>query len=84
MTLTNITRLRKQIEGIDHEIFYKIVALSHTIKCYEKKTYAKISKIKPDISDLEKLAHEKNLDAEAVSKIFTEIMLLVDEGGVEL
>ena len=53
MTLTNITRLRKRIEVIDHEIFYKIVALSNTIKCLEKKTDASISRIQLDISDLE-------------------------------
>ena len=84
MTLTNITRLRKRIEVIDHEIFYKIVALSNTIKCLEKKTDASISRIQLDISDLEKLAHKKNLDAGAVLKIFNEIMLLVNEKGVEL
>ncbi len=84
MTLTDITDLRKQIEGIDHEIFYKIVELSQTIKCYKKKPDAKISNIQLDFSELERLAPKKNLDADAVSKIFNEIMLLVNEREVKL
>jgi hypothetical protein len=83
VTLENITDLRKQIEGIDYEIFYKIVELSLTIKCYERKTDADISNIQHDISELESLAPKKNLDADAVSRIFNEIMLLVNQKEVK-
>jgi len=84
VTLENITDLRKQIEGIDSEIFYKIVELSRTIKCYERITDANISNIQHDISELESLAPKKSLDADAVSEIFNEIMLLVSEREVKL
>ena len=82
MTLPNITDLRNQIEGIDHEIFYKIVELLQTINCYMKKTDANFNNIQLDISEFERLAPKKNLDADTVSKIFNEIMLLFNEREV--
>ncbi len=83
MTLPNMADLRKKIEGIDREIFYKIVELSQTIECYMKKTDASFSNIQLDISELERLAPKKNLDVDTVSKIFNEIMLLFNEREVK-
>ena len=84
MTIENITDLRKEIEGLDHEIFDKIVELSQAIKCFRKKNDADIGKIQFVNSDIENLACKKRLNVDAVSKIFKEIMLLVNDREVKL
>lgn len=79
---TEIVELRRQIDRLDGEIIDRIIELTQAIKCL-KKSNMDDGCIGFVTANVERLARQKNLDENAVSRIFSEIMLLNSQNGVK-
>lgn len=81
---TELSELRGQIDSLDNEIIDKIFKLSKVTKSFKQKikngkSYSSLVSL-----DVARLARDKNLDEEAVLRIFKEIMELINEQKANL
>ena len=72
----DIIELRRKIDRIDSEIFNNILTLSKVINIYRQYNALDYDWFS-ELSNIEKLANEKNLDSKRISKIFEEIRNLI-------
>ena len=72
----DIKELRRKIDRIDSEIFNNILTLSKVINIYRQCSALDYDWFS-ELSNIEKLANEKNLDSKRISKIFEEIRNLI-------
>jgi chorismate mutase len=79
---TETNDLRRQIDKLDHEIIDKIVELSKLINCYKHKNNQNTGYKNSLDFDIKNLARQKNLDEKSVSKIFKEILQLIEDKRV--
>ncbi|MFP3951580.1 MAG: hypothetical protein ACLFVP_05520 [Candidatus Bathyarchaeia archaeon] len=79
---TEVTALREQIDGLDHEILDRIAELSQAFNSWKHETGPNECYLHLIHSDVEELALQYRLDVEVVVEIFREIAQLIDgEGG---
>ena len=80
MYKAELSELRRQIDNLDNEIIDKIFKLNQINKIFKQKKIKNCSIYSPLVTlDIARLARDKNLNEKSVSKIFKEIMELINE-----
>jgi chorismate mutase len=75
---TEIYKLRRQIDKLDNELLKKILKLSQLVKNCKQNINSKTEYIPFANSELMKLARKKDLDENAILRIFKEITQLIE------
>jgi hypothetical protein len=75
---SEITKLRKQTDQLDNEIFEKIIELIKVSKHLKQKIWTDFDYVSLIGSDIEKRALQYKLDAHAVENVFKKILGLIE------